>query len=111
MLYRTDTYKARYDMKNLYIVQPMRYHTQEEIEAVRESAWAWAEYKTGENLIPLDTYEPAGGEPLELLGRALQKMAHADYVVFVPGYGANRGCRIEQRTASEYGKTCLYMEE
>jgi hypothetical protein len=99
-------------MKKLYIVQPMNGLTTEEIEKIRQHAWDYAEHETGENMSPLPTYTPdAEGEPLELLGRALQQMAKADYVIFVPYYGLFRGCRIEQMAAENYEKRCIYMKE
>ena len=96
-------------MKKLFIVQPMRGLTEDEIERLRQQAWDTAEEMTGEHLEVLDTYSRDEAEPLELLGRSIQQMAHADYVIFCPFYGGYRGCRIEQIAAAEYDKKCLYM--
>lgn len=98
-------------MKKIYISQPMRNLTHKEIIQLREYAIERAEAILNETVAALPTYDETSKSPLEALAKALTQMSKADAVVFVPGYGMYRGCRIEQIVASEYGKKCIYLKE
>ena len=41
--------------------------------------------------------------PLELLGKSIELLAHADLAVFAPGWLSARGCKIEYECAVQYG--------
>jgi hypothetical protein len=94
-------------MKKLFISQPMRGKTDEEILAVREQAVASAERELGEKVEVIDSFfQNTPNNPntsLWCLGRSLQLMADADVVYFAKDWEKYRGCRIENECAIEYG--------
>jgi len=93
-------------MKKLFISQPMRGKTDEEILREREQAVAMAEAALGEKVEVIDSFfqgAPADKKPLWFLGKSLELLADADVAYFAPGWQAARGCRIERFSAFEYG--------
>lgn len=95
-------------MKKLFISQPMRGKTNEEILAVREKAIASAERHLGEKVKVIDSffagmYHEEKNQPLYLLGKSLEKLSQADVAYFAKGWEDARGCRIENTCAIEYG--------
>lgn len=95
-------------MKRLFISQPMRDKTAEEIKAVRERATVTARKALGEevevidSVIPQNVFMP-GNRQLWCLGEALKLMATADVVYFADNWKEYRGCLIEYRCAKDYG--------
>lgn len=100
-------------MKKIYISQPMRGRATDEIIAERKAliADAAVALRTDE-LEVLDTYFNGytGKPPLQLLARALEKMADADAVIFAPGWKEARGCRVEHLAASEYNIPIIHAK-
>lgn len=97
-------------MKKLFISQPMRGKTNEEILAVREKAIASAERQLGEKVEVIDSFfqnAPAEAKPLWFLGKSLELLSTADVAYFAPGWEDARGCRIENTCAIEYGITVI----
>lgn len=93
-------------MKKLFISQPMRGKTDEEILAVREKAIASAIAHLGEEVEVIDSFfqnAPADARPLWFLGKSLELLATADVAYFAKGWEEARGCRIENTSAIEYG--------
>ncbi len=93
-------------MKKLFISQPMRGKTNEEILAVRQKAIESAERNLGEKVEVIDSFfkdAPADANPLFFLGKSIELMADADVVYFAKGWEEARGCRIERICATEYG--------
>lgn len=93
-------------MKKLFISQPMRGKTDEEILAVREKAIASAERQLGEKVEVIDSFfqnAPAEAKPLWFLGKSLELLSTADVAYFVKGWEEARGCQIENTCAIEYG--------
>lgn len=93
-------------MKKLFISQPMRGKTDEEILSVREKAIASAERKLGKKVEVIDSFfqdAPVEAKPLWFLGKSLELMSTADVVYFAKGWEEARGCRIENTCAIEYG--------
>lgn len=92
-------------MRKLFISQPMRGKSDEEILAERERAVAEAEKILGEPVELLDTFFGTSdmSHALEYLGESIKRMAQADAAYFAPGWGLARGCRIEHDCAVEYG--------
>ena len=93
-------------MKKLFISQPMRGKTDEEILATREKAIKSAEEKIGEPVEVIDSFfqsAPADERPLWYLGKSLELLATADIAYFAEGRAMARGCKIEHTCASEYG--------
>ena len=93
-------------MKKLFISQPMRGKTDEEILAVREKAIRSAEKHLGEKVEVIDSFFqncPAEAQPLWFLGKSLELLSTADVAYFAKGWEDARGCRIENTCAVEYG--------
>ena len=93
-------------MKKLFISQPMRGKTDEEILAEREKAIANAERELGEKAEVIDSFfqgAPTDAKPLWFLGKSLELLSTADVAYFTKGWQDARGCRIEHECAVEYG--------
>lgn len=91
-------------MKKLFVSQPMKGKSEEEILQERAKAIAEAERLLGEPVEVLETYFEEGYKhPLEFLGKSIMYLAQADAAYFAPGWGVARGCKIEHTCAVEYG--------
>jgi len=93
-------------MKKLFISQPMKDKTDEEINAVREEAIRRAKEKLGEDVEVIDSFienAPHDARPLWFLGKSLELLSTADIAYFAKGWNDYRGCRIEHICAEEYG--------
>ena len=92
-------------MKKLFISQPMRGKTDEEMLAVREKAIRSAEKMLGEPVEVIDSFfqsAPADARPLWFLGKSLELLSTADVAFFAEGWNEFRGCKIEHTCAVEY---------
>lgn len=92
-------------MKKLFISQPMKGKTDEEILAVRDAAIKQAQQKIGEPVEVIDSFfqnAPEDARPLWFLGKSLELLSTADIVYFAKGWEEFRGCRIEHQCAVEY---------
>ena len=81
----------------LFISQPMRDRTDEEILAERNAAIEAAKKKLGTDVEVLDTFfadAPTDKKPLWLLAKSIELLAEADVVYFCGGWESARGCRI-----------------
>lgn len=93
-------------MKKLFISQPMRGKSDEEILAEREKAIKVAQELVGEPVEVIDSFfqsAPADARPLWFLGKSLELLSTADVAYFADGWQDARGCRIEHECAVEYG--------
>ena len=93
-------------MKRLFISQPMRDKTDEEILKVRNEAIRSVEDFIGEEVIVIDSFfqnAPVDARPLWFLGKSLELLSTADIAYFAEGWENYRGCRIEHKCAIEYG--------
>lgn len=93
-------------MKKLFISQPMRGKTDEEILAERKKAIESAERNLGEPVEVIDSFfqnAPVDARPLWFLGKSLELLSAADIAYFAKGWEDARGCRIENQCAIEYG--------
>lgn len=100
-------------MKRLFISQPMKGKTDEEILKEREAAIAKAKEIYGEDVEVIDSFfqnAPADARPLWFLGKSLELLSTADIVYFAPGWKDARGCKIEHTCALEYGIAVLEGE-
>lgn len=92
-------------MKRLFISQPKRGKTNEEIEFERNKAAFAAAKQLDENVEVVDSFfkdSPALTNPLLCLGRSLELLSTADVAYFADGWEQARGCRIERLCAEEY---------
>ena len=93
-------------MKKLFISQPMRGKSDEEILAERKKAIELAQEMIGEPVEVIDSFfqeAPADAKPLWFLGKSLELLAGADIAYFAKGWQDARGCKIENTCAIEYG--------
>ena len=94
----------------LFISQPMRDKTNEEIKSERQSAIQSVKEKYGDDVEVIDSFindAPHDAKPLWFLGKSLQLLAGADVAYFCKGWENYRGCRIENQCAIEYGITVI----
>lgn len=94
-------------MKKLFISQPMRDKTDEEIKSERnEILRRVKEIYPNEDISVIDSFfenAPYAATPLWYLGKSLQLLSTADIVYFAHGWDNYRGCKIEHKCAMEYG--------
>lgn len=98
--------KGEGKMKKLFISQPMRGKTDEEILATREKAIKRAEKQVGEPVEVIDSFFQQAlvdANPLWCLGESIKLLGEADVAYFVKGWDEARGCKIENVCAIEYG--------
>lgn len=92
-------------MKKLFISQPMRGKSNEEILRERQRVIADAQDRIGEEVEVLETFFndfKEDAKPLEYLARSIEFLAKADIAYFVAGWDTTRGCKIEHECAVEY---------
>lgn len=95
-------------MKKLFISQPMRGKSAEEIQEERKGAVSAAREALGEEVDVIDTYfGNFDGNALQFLGKSLMFLATADIAYFAPGWQDARGCKIEHDCAIAYGIPCI----
>lgn len=96
-------------MKKLFISQPMKGLTNEEILKTRDSIRFRAEKTIGEPVELIDSFlEGYPGEidksvPVWYLGKSIQLLSRADIAYFGGDWRNARGCRIEHEVADKYG--------
>ena len=93
-------------MKKLFISQPMRGKTDEEILAERNKAIEAVKEILGEDVEVIDSFfqsVPHDVKPLWFLGKSIELLSTADVAYFCSGWTGARGCRIEHLCAGEYG--------
>ena len=94
-------------MKKLFISQPMKGKSDEDILAERQKAIKSAEEKIGEPVEVIDSFfqeAPVDAKPLWFLGKSLELLAGADIAYFAKGWQEARGCKIENTCAIEYAE-------
>ena len=94
-------------MKKVFISQPMRGLTDEEIMQQREILKNKIADILEEEVLILPSFfkefEPKGNIPVAYLGKSISLMAEADVVYFGGDWKRARGCKIEYEVAKEYG--------
>lgn len=93
-------------MVRLFISQPMRGKTDEEIIVTREKAIESARKHFSEPVEVIDSFfqgAPADAKPLWYLAKSLELLSTADVAYFAKDWEKYRGCRIENTCAIEYG--------
>ena len=91
----------------LFISQPMRDKTNEEIKSERnEIIQRVKEIYKDEEIEVIDSFfenAPHEANPLWFLGKSLELLSTADIAYFADGWEEYRGCSIEHKCAIEYG--------
>lgn len=94
-------------MKKIFISQPMKDKTDEQILKEREKAVSVVKEKlNGEDVEVIDSFfqsAPHDAKPLWFLGKSLELLSTADVAYFIGEWKNYRGCRIENTCAKEYG--------
>ena len=98
------TRKENTNMKKLFISQPMKDKTNEEIKAERERIIKEVTDKFGEVEVIDSFFEnaPHDARPLWFLGKSLELLSTADVAYFAKDWEKYRGCKIEHACAVEY---------
>lgn len=94
----------------LFISQPMKGKTDEEIEAERAAVVRLFDF-LGLDLEVIDSFfkdAPAQAAPLWYLGENIKRLGDADIVYFCKNWQKYNGCVIEHECAVRYGKKILY---
>ncbi len=97
-------------MKKLFVSQPMKDKSDEEILKERENAIKSAEELLEEPVELIDSFfqsAPADARPLWFIGKSLELLSTADIAFFAKGWEDARGCKIEHTCAVEYGITTI----
>lgn len=101
-------------MKKLFISQPMKGKTNEEIEAERAKAIEAAKIALEDDVEVIDSFfknAPVDARPLWFLGKSLELLSTADVAYFAKDWEKFRSCKIEHEAALEYGiKVIEYVE-
>ena len=94
-------------MKRIFISQPMKDKTDEQILKERERAFSAVKEKfNGEDVEVIDRFfqsAPHDAKPLWFLGKSLELLSTADVAYFIGEWKNYRGCKIENTCAKEYG--------
>lgn len=94
-------------MKRIFISQPMKDKTDEQIFKERERAVSTVKEKfNGEDVEVIDSFfqsAPHDAKPLWFLGKSLELLSTADVAYFIGEWKNYRGCKIENTCAKEYG--------
>lgn len=94
-------------MTKVFISQPMKDKTEQEILEEREKIFQLAKERFPDaELIDsyFDDYKPSTGNiGLKYLAKSLELLADANIAYFAPGWDKARGCEIEHECAFKYG--------
>ena len=92
-------------MKKLFISQPMKDKTNEEIKEERNEIVKRVTERFGEVEVIDSFFEnaPHDEKPLWFLGKSLELLSTADCAYFAEGWKDYRGCKIEHEAAVHYG--------
>lgn len=99
-------------MTKIFISQPMKNKTNQEIEQERKEIIEKAKKYFGEIEI-IDSFfkdAPHDAKPLWFLGKSLELLSNADVIILGKDWENARGCRIEHECAIQYGIQIAYIE-
>ena len=93
-------------MKKLFVSQPMRDKTNEQIETERNRAIEKAKEILEEEVEVIQSFfkeAPHDATPLWVLGESIKLLGQADFVYFCKDWEKYRGCCIEHECCVRYG--------
>lgn len=99
----------------LFISQPMKDKTNEEIEATRLAAIKSAANSLGvdaEDIEVIDSFfknAPHDAKPMWFLGESIKLLSEANVVYFAKGWDKYRGCNIEYECARAYNTEVIIL--
>ena len=100
-------------MIKLFISQPMKGKSDDEILKEREEAVTAAEYLLRDSVDVIDSFfqnAPVDAKPLWFLGKSLESLSDADVAFFGRGWEEARGCKLEHEAAEAYGIKIIHAE-
>ena len=99
-------------MTKVFISQPMKDKTNQEIEQERKKIIEKVR-KHFREIEVIDSFfkdAPHDAKPLWFLGKSLELLSNANVIVLGKGWKNSRGCRIEHECAVQYGISVIYIE-
>ena len=103
-------------MHKIFISQPMRGLTDEQIKENRQKAIDLITLKYDGDVEFIDSFIEEDAPKINnigtyYLGKSIEMMADAEAVAFLPGYEKARGCRIEYNVACSYDYTIIMIDD
>lgn len=95
----------------IFISQPMKGLSEEEIRHNRMKAVKKIKSLYGDDAEIIDSYIEKKGSPLWCLGKSIELLSTADVAYFLKGWNTARGCRIEYMCADNYGIGAYFEED
>lgn len=95
----------------IFISQPMKGFSEEEIRHNRMKAVKKIKSLYGDDVEIIDSYIDGGDTPLWCLGKSIELLSTADVAYFLKGWNTARGCRIEYMCADNYGIGAYFEED
>lgn len=98
----------------VFISQPMRDKTDEQILAERTRAIEVIKKQFGNDAVVLDSFfqeAPHDANPLWFLGQSIIILSQADVAYFIGDWKKYRGCKAENMLAHEYGIKTIEDQE
>lgn len=95
----------------IFISQPMKDLSEEEIRHNRMKAVKKIKSLYGDDVEIIDSYIDDEGTPLWCLGKSIELLSTADVAYFLKGWNTARGCRIEYMCADNYGIGAYFEED
>lgn len=92
-------------MKKIFISQPMRDKTDEQIKSIREAVVKYVSNKYDDDVEIIDSFfegAPHDAKPLWFLGKSFELLSTADLAVFVDNWNEYRGCVMENEACKKY---------
>lgn len=90
----------------VFISQPMRDKTDEQIKQERNDAIEHVKKVLDEDVEVIDSFfegAPHDAKPLWFLGKSFELLSTADIAVFIGDWYKYRGCKMEYEACKEYG--------
>lgn len=104
-------FERRNVMKYVFISQPMKGLSDNQININRNELIEYAKSKYGVDAEIIDSFfegAPANKKPIWFLGKSIEKLSDAEVVIMGPGWEDTRGCKIEHDVAKAYGMDIDY---
>lgn len=102
-------------MKKIFISQPMRGFSDEQILKKRKEISNLIKNKIGEEVEIIDSFlkdfKPEGNVPVKFLGKSIGLLSQADIAFFGEGWDEARGCKIEHEIAVQYNINIIDYRE
>ena len=101
-------------MTRLFISQPMKDKTNDEIKAERKNAVEIVKSLLLDDIEVIDSFfenAPHEAKPLWFLGKSFELLSTADIAFFCKDWEKYRGCQMEHKACEEYGIKIIEFKE